>query len=192
MNQIVFATNNKHKLEEIRHIVSTKIKILSLKDIDCVEDIPETGETLEENALQKAKFIFNKYHINCFADDTGLEILALNGRPGVYSARYAGEAANFDDNIAKALSELNGITDRRACFRTVIALILDSKKYFFEGRVDGTILTQKKGMKGFGYDPVFRPEGYNESFAEMSSEQKNSISHRFFAIDKMIKSGLLF
>jgi XTP/dITP diphosphohydrolase len=192
MNQIIFATNNKHKLEEIKRIINNKIKILSLEDIKCFEEIPETGNTLDANALQKARFIYDKYNINCFADDTGLEIEALNGDPGVYSARYAGEAKSFDDNMNKVLDEMDGMSDRKACFRTVIALIIDGKESLFEGRVEGTILTLKQGTNGFGYDPIFKPSGYDLSFAQMNAEQKNSISHRFFAIDKMIKSGLLF
>ena len=188
MNETVFATNNKHKLEEIRHIVGDKIKILSLKDINCYEEIPETGSTIESNASEKAFYIFNKYHYNCFADDTGLEIEALDGRPGVYSARYAGENKSFEDNINKVLEELNGTSNRKACFRTIISLVIDSKEQLFEGRVDGIITTEKRGTKGFGYDPIFQPEGYNQTFAEMNAHEKNSLSHRYFAMDKMLKS----
>lgn len=196
MKEIVFATNNKYKLEEIRNIIQkleiksqkSKIKILSLKDINCIEDLEETGDTLEANASQKALYIFNHYHYNCFADDTGLEIDALNRKPGVYSARYARLGKNFNDNIFKVLKELDGVTNRKACFRTVISLIIDSKEEFFEGKVDGTITDEKRGTNGFGYDPIFIPYGYTKTFAEMTPELKNSLSHRYIAIDKMLKS----
>ena len=179
-------------------VVSQEIKILSLKDINCIEELEETGETLEANAAQKALYVFNHYHYNCFADDTGLEIESLNGRPGVYSARYAGLAKSFDDNIFKVLEEMEGKTNRRACFRTVIAVVSNQQSAissqqlaisYFEGRVDGTIITEKRGTNGFGYDPIFMPVGYNLTFAEMTSEQKNSLSHRYFAIEKLLKSG---
>ncbi len=191
MKDIVFATNNKHKLIEIRNIVKDKINILSLKDINCYEELEETGETLEANASQKANYVYNNYHIDCFADDTGLEVFALDGKPGVYSARYAGESKSFDDNINKILEELKGIDNRRARFRTVVSLILDGKVHLFEGRVDGIITNEKRGTNGFGYDPVFMPDGFMQTFAEMTDEQKNNISHRYFAMDKMLNSGYI-
>ena len=166
---------------------NTDIEIVSLEDIGCREEIPETSDTLEGNALQKAQYIFDKFQLNCFADDTGLEVEALNGAPGVYSARYAGEACSFDDNINKLLAEMKDKTNRKACFKTVIALILKGEKYFFSGEVGGEILSERKGSHGFGYDPVFRPEGYNQSFAEMDATTKNSLSHRFHATSKLIQ-----
>lgn len=183
--KIIFATNNKHKLSEIRSILGELFDIVSLSDLEIFEDIPETADSLDGNALQKAEFVHQKTGLDCFADDTGLEVEALNGAPGVYSARYAGEEATFDDNMNKMLLELEGQTERSARFRTVIALILDKKKYYFEGAVEGKILTQKKGGEGFGYDPIFQPTGYEESFAEMDSEEKNRISHRGLAVKKL-------
>lgn len=183
--EIVFATQNKHKLEEIQKIVGDQYKILSLAELNFFEDIPETENTLVGNALMKARFIHEKFHCNCFADDTGLEIDALHGAPGVYSARYAGPACSFEDNMRKVLSQMEGISDRKAQFKTVIALILDNKEYLFEGSVSGTILEKKSGTQGFGYDPIFLPDGYNESFAEMSAELKNRISHRAVATQKL-------
>lgn len=176
--KLVFATNNAHKLEEISQLLEGKQEIISLNAIGCHDDIPEDHDTLEGNALQKARYVKTHYGYDCFADDTGLEIAALDNRPGVYSARYAGPAKDSSANMQKVLHEMEGITDRRACFRTVIALILDGQEYLFEGRVDGEILTAPQGQAGFGYDPIFRPEGYRESFAEMSMDIKNSISHR--------------
>jgi len=160
---------------------------MGLKEIGCVNDLPETQETIEGNAMQKANYVNKHFHVNCFADDTGLEIEALNNRPGVYSARYAGENKNFDDNMNKVLDELDGIENRKACFRTVIALIENDETHFFEGRVDGQILKKKTGKDGFGYDPIFQPNGYKQSFAQMSIEQKNTISHRAIAIKKLIE-----
>jgi len=183
--EIVFATQNKHKLEEIQKIVGDQYKIISLADLNFFEDIPETENTLVGNALMKARFIHEKFHCNCFADDTGLEIDALHGAPGVYSARYAGPACSFEDNMRKVLSQMEGISNRKAQFKTVIALILDNKEYLFEGSVSGTILEKKSGTQGFGYDPIFLPDGYNESFAEMSAELKNRISHRAVATQKL-------
>lgn len=183
--EIVFATQNKHKLEEIQKIVGDQYKIISLADLNFFEDIPETENTLVGNALMKARFIHEKFHCNCFADDTGLEIEALHGAPGVYSARYAGPACSFEDNMRKVLSQMEGISNRKAQFKTVIALILDNKEYLFEGSVSGTILEKKSGTQGFGYDPIFLPDGYNESFAEMSVELKNKISHRAVATQKL-------
>jgi XTP/dITP diphosphohydrolase len=214
ISNLVFATNNKYKLDEIRDIFhrpqttdhSSGIKILSLKDINCTEELEESGETLEANALQKAVYVYQHYHYNCFADDTGLEIEALDGKPGVYSARYAGLNENgewrmengdisFEDNIRKVLEEMDGKTNRKACFRTVICLVSSFKfqvsSLFFEGRIDGIIINEKRGTNGFGYDPIFMPDGYKMTFAEMTSEQKNSLSHRYLAIDNMLKSGII-
>ncbi|MDA3953775.1 MAG: non-canonical purine NTP diphosphatase [Bacteroidales bacterium] len=184
--ELVFATNNKHKLEEIQNSLGSKVKLLSLKDISFFEEIPEDFETLKENAQQKARYIFDRYKINCFADDTGLEIESLNGAPGVYSARYAGLSCSFEDNIRKVLKELDGVKNRVAQFKTVIALILDGKEYFFEGSVDGEILTTNKGVGGFGYDPIFKPNGFDKSFAEMGLDEKNKISHRGLASKKLV------
>ena len=186
MKNLVFATNNLNKLKEIRNAVSD-FKIISLNELNINEDIPETGNTLQENALQKASYIFNKTGENCFADDTGLEIQALNNQPGVYSARYAGENCTAEDNIQKVLSKLNGIKNRNAKFKTVITLILNNKTYFFEGEVKGIILEEKTGDKGFGYDPIFRPNGFDVSFAQMSTQQKNEISHRGLAVKKLVE-----
>lgn len=188
---LVFATNNKHKLEEISQIIGDQYQIISLKELGCFDDIPETEETLEGNALLKARYIHSRYHCNCFADDTGLEIEALNGEPGVYSARYAGEACSFEDNIVKVLQKMEGKTNRKAVFRTVIALILDDHEYLFEGAIKGTIIKDKKGISGFGYDPIFEPEGYSETFAEMGNELKNQISHRALATQKLTQFLLL-
>ena len=184
--ELVFATNNKHKLEEIQHLLGDKIKLVSLKDIGCNDEIPEDYDTLEENASQKANYIFNKYNVNCFADDTGLEIEYLNGEPGVLSARYAGDHKNSEDNIRKVLNALKGVENRKARFRTVISLIIDGNEYFFEGIVDGQILTEKFGADGFGYDPIFKPEGIDKSFAQMPLSDKNKISHRGKATQKFI------
>ena len=186
MKNLVFATNNPNKLKEIRNAVSD-FKIISLNELNINEDIPETGNTLQENALQKASYIFNKTGENCFADDTGLEIQALNNQPGVYSARYAGENCNPEDNIQKVLSKLDGKKNRKATFKTVITLILNNKTYFFEGEVKGIILEEKNGDKGFGYDPIFKPNGFDVSFAQMSTQQKNEISHRGLAVKKLVE-----
>ena len=191
--KIVFATNNEHKLKEIREILGDKFEIVSLKDIGCDVDIPETGNTLEENAHQKAEYIFDHYHLDCFADDTGLEVEALDGAPGVHSARYAeGTDHDSEANMNKLLKELDGKENRKARFRTVIALIqmegdnpLCSREYRFEGIVDGSIATEKSGNEGFGYDPVFIPEGYDKSFADLGEEIKNTISHRARAVAKL-------
>jgi XTP/dITP diphosphohydrolase len=186
MKKIVFATNNKHKLDEIRKITTGRIEILSLSDINCNEDIEETGTTLEENALIKARYIKNKYGYDCFGDDTGLEVVALNGEPGVYSSRYAGEQCNPQDNMNKLISAMQGADSRNAQFRTVIAAILNDKEHLFEGVVKGEIITEKRGSNGFGYDPVFMPSGYNQTFGELSDEVKNGISHRAVAMEKFI------
>lgn len=176
--KLVFATNNPHKLEEISRLLEGKHEIISLAEIGCHDDIPEDQETLEGNALQKARYIKHHFGYDCFADDTGLEVKALDNRPGVYSARYAGPAKDSRENMKKVMAEMEGQQERKACFRTVIALILNGQEHLFEGRVDGEILTRQQGEAGFGYDPIFRPEGYRESFAEMSMEEKNKISHR--------------
>ena len=186
MKKIVFATNNKHKLDEIRKITTGKIKILSLADINCHEDIEETGTTLEENALIKARYVKDKYGYDCFADDTGLEVEALNGEPGVYSSRYAGANCNPEDNMIKLLSELRDSDNRNAQFRTVIAAITNGSEHLFEGVVKGSIIEEKRGSNGFGYDPVFMPDGYELTFGEMSDEVKNEISHRGVAMERFI------
>ena len=183
--KLVFATNNQHKVKEISPLIKNSFHLLSLADINFFEEIPETQPTLEGNASQKSHYIFDRFAINCFADDTGLEIEALNDEPGVYSARYAGERCNFQDNINKVLLKMQGITNRKARFRTVISLILNGKESFFEGFVNGKILTEKHGSDGFGYDPIFMPDGYDISFAEMTLEQKNMISHRSMAVGKL-------
>lgn len=185
--KLVFATNNKHKLQEVKEIVGDRVEVLSLKDIDCYDDIPETGSTLEENALIKARWISEKYKCNCFADDTGLEVEALDGAPGVYSARYAGEECNSEANMQKLLQNLTGKTNRTAQFRTVIALIINREEHLFDGVVKGNISSEKMGEAGFGYDPIFVPQGYDLSFAQMTSEAKNSISHRYRATEKLSK-----
>jgi XTP/dITP diphosphohydrolase len=184
--KLVFATNNTHKISEITPLLSAGFEIISLQDIGCFEDIPETAETLEGNALQKAMFVYERYQVDCFADDTGLEIEALNGQPGVYSARYAGEEKSFEKNMDKVLLELQGKTNRKARFRCVIALILDGKKFLFEGIVNGVITEEKSGKGGFGYDPIFKPYGFDRTFAEMNLEEKNRISHRGLAVQKFI------
>jgi len=185
MKEYVIATNNAHKVAEIEKELAGKVKLVTLKELGFRGDIAETSQTLQGNAEQKADFVYEKYHKNCFADDTGLEVEALGGRPGVYSARYAGEHCSFDDNIDKLLEELGSTTHRRAKFRTVICLIEEGKKYFFEGECKGTIALERYGNGGFGYDPVFFPDRSGESFAEMSMEAKNSISHRGKAIAKL-------
>ncbi len=183
----VFATNNSHKLEEVKDILGNKIELLSMKEIGCFDDIPETDDTLEGNALLKARYIYKHFHVDCFADDTGLEVEALNGAPGVYSARYAGEGHNSEANMKKLLLELEGIENRKARFRTVFALIINEKEHLFEGIVKGNIIKVRKGTSGFGYDPIFMPEGYNQTFAEMGNDEKNKISHRAIAAQKLCK-----
>ena len=184
--KLVFATNNKNKLSEIRDILGNDIEVLSLGDINCNVDIPETADTLEGNALQKAEYIFEHYGMNVFADDTGLEVEALNGEPGVFSARYAGgEGHDSEANMQKLLKNLADKTNRKARFRTSIALIINGKRYSFEGLVNGEILKEKSGTSGFGYDPIFKPDGYDKSFAELGLEIKNKISHRANAIKKL-------
>lgn len=187
MEELVIATNNQHKVEEIRRALGNKIKLISLKDLGCREEIPEDGTTLKENAYQKAKYVWDKYKKNCFADDTGLMVEALDGAPGVYSARYAGEHCSFDDNIDLLLENMEGKTNRNAYFATVICLIQDGEPVYFGGKCEGCILTERYGRGGFGYDPIFMPKGYGESFAEISMEEKNKISHRGKATEKLIK-----
>lgn len=183
--ELVFVTANAHKAAEVQKVVSKAIKIVSLKDINCSDDIEETANTFQGNALLKAKHVYNKYNKNCFADDSGLEVEALNNEPGVFSARYAGVPKSDEKNTAKLLKNLEGIENRKARFRTVIALILDGKEYLFEGIIEGTIAQQPIGTNGFGYDPVFIPAGYTKTFAQMTAEEKNQISHRAIAVSKM-------
>ncbi|MCE9539035.1 MAG: non-canonical purine NTP pyrophosphatase [Bacteroidetes bacterium] len=207
--EIVFATANKNKIKEIQALIPTTIKVLGLTDINCTEVIPETQATIEGNASQKAFYVYNNYHVNCFADDTGLEVEALEGRPGVLSARYAGESKNADDNMNKILEEMQGVTNRKARFKTVISLVIDGKEIQFEGIINGTMLTEKQGAEGFGYDPIFAPdlslnhspigngqEAAGEtgsdikrkiSFAEMDLSEKNKISHRALAVNKLVE-----
>lgn len=185
---LIFATHNRHKVSEVQAMLPAGIHVRSLSDLGCDEDIPETADTLQGNALQKAQFVHERYHCNCFADDTGLEIDALDGRPGVYSARYAGEGCSFDDNVRKVLAELENVPleQRTARFRTVVALILDGRTYFFEGKVEGLMTLERHGVEGFGYDPIFLPEGYGQTFAEMDASEKNRISHRGRAMAQMV------
>jgi len=186
MNKLVFATNNAHKLAEVRAILEPEFTIISLDDLNCKDDIPETADTLEGNALLKATYIHEKFGLDCFADDTGLEIEELGGEPGVYSARYAGEDNNSDNNMRKVLSLLENKTNRKASFRTVIALILGEKTLYFSGEIKGDITLHPRGESGFGYDPIFVPEGYQLSFAQLSAGEKNKISHRALAVNKLI------
>lgn len=186
MKKFVFSTNNAHKLEEVRDILGEKMEVLSLKEIGCHDDIPETADTLEGNALQKARYIYERYHADCFADDTGLEVEALHGAPGVYSARYAGgNGHDSEANMRKLLADMEGMENRKARFRTVFALIVNGKEHLFEGIVKGTILKTRRGTSGFGYDPIFVPEGHTETFAEMGNALKNQISHRAVATRKL-------
>ena len=178
----IFATNNKHKLEEIQQIVGDKLSILSLQDMNFREDIPENEPTIEGNALYKARFIYNRFGKDCFADDTGLEVVALNGEPGVLSARYAGEEKNYQSNNELLLKNLNPFPNKSARFKTVIACVLEGREYVFEGIIEGTIVNEPKGKNGFGYDPLFIPSGYSNTFGELSSEVKSSISHRAKAL----------
>jgi XTP/dITP diphosphohydrolase len=184
--KLVFATNNLHKLKEVQEMLSNTIEVLSLKDIGCFEDVEETEATLEGNARLKADHITKNYGYHCFADDTGLEVDALNGKPGVYSARYGGEHGNSEKNMQKLLKELHGKVNRKAQFRTAVVLNLDHKQYLFEGICEGEILAEKTGTGGFGYDPIFKPTESSVSFAEMNSEEKNKISHRGIAIQKLV------
>ncbi len=186
MKSLVFATNNKHKLEEVHAILHDKFYVRSLAEIGCFDEIPETSPTIEGNALQKAQYIVNHFNTPCFADDTGLEVEALDGRPGVYSARYAGENATYDDNVDKLLEELKDKSNRKARFKSVVALVDEGRELLFEGIINGTIIHERRGNSGFGYDPVFVPEGYDQTFAEMPPALKNSISHRALAVEKLV------
>lgn len=188
MKKLVFASNNAHKLSEIRAILGDRIEIISLSDLQCHDEIPETADTLEGNALIKARYVWEHYGLYCFADDTGLEVEALGGAPGVYSARFAGEHASFEDNVSLLLERLSGVAEpRRARFRTVVALIDEYGTHFFEGSVDGEITLERSGDHGFGYDPIFRPEGRQETFAQLTEQEKNSMSHRGRAVQKLVR-----
>ncbi|SKB58031.1 XTP/dITP diphosphohydrolase [Parapedobacter luteus] len=184
MIELVFATNNAHKLEEVQAMVGNDIRLLTLADIGCTDDIPETGDTFEANASQKSSYLYTKYGYDCFADDSGLEVEALNNEPGVYSARYSG-TRDMEKNIDLLLSRLGNHPNRKARFRTVISLLLDGKTYFFEGAVEGEIGYKRQGSGGFGYDPLFTPDGYDKTFAEMTAAEKNAISHRAIAVAKL-------
>lgn len=184
--KLVFATNNAHKLREVQAMLGSEYELLSLKEIGCDVDIPETADSFEGNALQKAQYVKEHFGYDCFADDTGLEVTALGGEPGIYSARYAGPGHDSEANVHKLLTNLSGVADRSARFRTVIALIMDGDTHFFEGKVEGRIATERHGTGGFGYDPVFIPEGYEGTFAELGDEVKNSISHRAHAVAKLV------
>jgi len=185
MRTIVFATNNNHKLKEVRAIMPSNFEVISLAELGCTEDIPETADSLTGNALLKARYIYQKYKCDCFADDTGLEVDALNGEPGVYSARYAGDECDSAANVQKLLRNLSDMPNRNACFKTVIALILDDSEYLFEGIVEGVITESVRGSNGFGYDPVFVPESFQQTFAELGDDIKNTISHRAKAVSKL-------
>ena len=185
MRKLIFATNNKHKLGEVREMLDGKVEIVSLEEAGLSGEIPETADTLQGNALQKAQWVWERTHCDCFADDTGLEVDALDGAPGVYSARYAGEHCSFDDNVNKLLKALDGETNRKAQFRTVICLIENGEPRYFEGKVEGVILTERYGEEGFGYDPIFMPDRFAVSFAEMPLEVKNMISHRGMAVKRL-------
>ena len=186
--KIVFATNNTHKLSEVRAVLGEGFELVTLREVGITEDIPETGATLDENASIKARYVYKRTGLDCFADDTGLEVEALNGAPGVHSARYATDGHDFAANNRKLLRELNGITNRRARFRTVISLIRGGKELHVEGIVRGTIATEESGNEGFGYDPLFIPEGYDHTFADMSADEKNAISHRGRAVAELVKA----
>ena len=185
--KLAFATNNQHKLEEVADKLKDKIELLTLDDIGCNDEIEETGSTFEENASIKSRYIFDEYCLNCFGDDSGLEVEALNGEPGVYSARYAGEYGNHSANIDKLLHKLKGVENRKARFVTVISLMWNREEHFFEGTIEGTIRQERAGTSGFGYDPIFQPDGFNITFAEMTLEEKNRLSHRAKAVEKLIE-----
>jgi len=187
MLKLVFATNNKNKIKEIKHLIGNSIELLSLEDIGCFEDIPETSDTIQGNAIQKAKYVYDNYGYNCFADDTGLEIEVLNGEPGVYSARYAGEQKNPEDNMNKVLEKLKEESNRNAQFKTVMTLIINGEMTCFEGIVKGEMTCVRSGNEGFGYDPIFKPKGYDITYSEMNLELKNKISHRALATHKLIE-----
>ncbi|SRR5690554_6113095 len=184
--KLVFASNNKYKIQEIKQLIPPNIQIVSLEEIGCTEDIPETADTIEGNAILKANYVTQKYNLPCFADDSGLEVEVLGGAPGVYSARYAGEQKNDEDNIEKLLRELEGVSNRKAQFKTVIALNLNTENILFTGIIKGKIISEKRGSNGFGYDPVFVSENSDKTFAELSSDEKNKISHRAIAVRELI------
>jgi len=184
--KLIFATHNQHKLQEIKLLLPQSIELVSLADMNFAEDIAETADTLKDNALLKARYIYDRFNANCFADDSGLEVEVLNGEPGVYSARYAGLQKNDADNNQKLLKELKNKPNRNACFKTVIALIIDGKEYTFDGVIEGVILTEMQGKQGFGYDPIFKPNGYDKTFAQMSTGEKSKISHRGLAVNKLV------
>jgi XTP/dITP diphosphohydrolase len=186
-HKLVFATNNQHKIEEVLAKIGDRFQLLSLNDIGCTDDIEETGTNFAANASIKSQYIWNKYHLDCFGDDSGLEIDALNGDPGVYSARYAGKHGDHEANMDKVLANLKEQTNRKARFKTVISLLWKGEEHVFEGSVEGTIRTERSGTKGFGYDPIFQPDGYNITFAEMTMNEKNAISHRARAVEKMVE-----
>jgi XTP/dITP diphosphohydrolase len=186
MNKIVFATNNKNKMAEVASQLGSDFELITLEELGCNEELEETADTLEGNAWQKARHVAATYGVDCFADDTGLEIECLNGEPGVYSARYAGEQKSADDNMALVLEKMKGVVNRKAQFRTAIALILNGEEHLFEGEVYGEITTELSGEKGFGYDPIFKPRGYQKTFAEFTMEEKNAISHRGRAVAKLV------
>jgi XTP/dITP diphosphohydrolase len=185
MRKLVFATNNPNKVKELAAKIGISVDLLGLSDIGCTDELPETQATLEGNARQKARYVYDKFGVSCFADDTGLEVEALNGAPGVYSARYAGPACRAEDNMAKLLNELKGQQNRKARFRTVICLVLEGEEHYFEGIAEGEITMEKSGTEGFGYDPIFSPTGHSRTFAEMTLEEKNVISHRAKAVEKL-------
>ena len=187
MTKLIFATHNKNKLKEVRSLIPQTIELFSLDDINLLEEIEETATTIEGNAILKAQTIYKQTGINCFADDSGLLVDVLDGAPGVYSARYAGEHKNDNDNLEKLLKDLQGQSNRKAHFKTVMALIIEGKEYLFEGKIEGQIISEKRGANGFGYDPIFVPDGYSETFAEMGSDIKNMISHRAKAMKKLVE-----
>lgn len=187
MKELVFATNNRHKADEVGDLLGTRVKVKTLKEIGCVVDIPETADTLEDNASMKSSYIQKHYGLDCFADDTGLEVEALNGKPGVFSARYAGPGKQAADNMALLLKNLEGSSNRKAQFRTVISLILDGEEFQFEGIAKGEIILEHAGDEGFGYDPIFKPEGFDRTFAQMSKDEKNQISHRGQAVRELVQ-----
>lgn len=186
MRTLVFATNNKHKLEEVQALIGDKFRLKTLGEIGCLDEIPETGTTFRENASQKSHYIWDRFNMNCFSDDSGLEVDALNGEPGVYSAHYSG-SRDSEENLQLVLDKMTGIKDRSARFKCIISIILDGNEHFFEGTVEGEITESRSGSAGFGYDPIFRPQGYEVSFAEMSAEEKNRISHRAQAVSKLVE-----
>ena len=186
MKTLVFATNNKHKLEEVQAMIGDKFRLKTLEEIGCFDDIPETGITFRENASQKSNYLFKNFGVDCFADDSGLEVDALGGEPGVFSARYSG-SRDSEKNLDLVLQKMTGQSNRTARFRCVISLILDNEEYFFEGTAEGAITTERNGAEGFGYDPIFLPDGYTQTFAEMSQEEKNAISHRAKAISRLVE-----